>query len=205
MVRRTSPPVLTALVGVLMMATAVSAQSASASLHPVEGGRWELSPGSSLAYPGERICLEESAYVLAGRVEPGYDGVWVLSREGEFGLNAEFGIEGLARAEGFVAGGRIGEDDGSRWSWYSFTAADGQCFEMWATVQGGPQEGRQSSRQTTLQQLLELQQKLEQEQNVRARLGLRSSPWRSGFGSTSCGSASVGEWGDAMLVGFPLP
>ena len=174
MASRTPPLVLTALVGVLMMATAVSAQTASAFLHQVEGGRWELSPGSSLAYPGERICLEESAYVLAGRVEPGHGGLWVLSQEGEFGLNPESGIvEGLARAEGFVAGARIGEDNGSRWSWYSFTAADGQCFEMWATVQGGSQEGRQPSRQTTFQQLLELRQKLEQEQNVRARLGLQ--------------------------------
>ncbi len=165
--------VLTALGAAgLMMATAVSAQPrASASLHPVEGGWWELSTGSSLAYPGERICLEESAYVLAGRVEPSYEGLWVLNREGEVGLKAEFGIEGLVAAEGFVAGARIGEDDGSRWSWYSFSAADGQCFEMWATVSG--EEGRQSSRQTTLQQLMELQQKLEQEQSAQARLSLQ--------------------------------
>ncbi len=157
--------VLTALVGVLLMATAVSAQPrASASLHPVEGGRWDVSPGSPLTFGSgrtERICLHASAYVLAGRVEPGYRGSWSLN------------LEGSGTGERSVTGNSIGENDGSRWSWSSFAAADGQCFDMWAVVLGGPQEGRQSSRQTTTQQLLELQQKLEPEQNVRARLDLQ--------------------------------
>ncbi len=157
--------VLTALVAVLMMATAVSAQSrASASLHPVEGGRWDVSPGLPLTFGSgrtERICLNASGYVLAGRVEPGYRGSWSLNLEGSGG------------GERSVTGNTIGENDGSRWSWSSFVAADGQCFDIWAVVLAGPQERRQLSRQSTLQQLVELQQKLEQEQNVRARLGLQ--------------------------------
>ena len=109
--------------------------------------------------------------MLAGRVEPGYSALWMLSREGEFG--GYVGREGFVATEGFVTGNTIGENDGSRWSWSSFMAADGQCFDMWAVVRGGPQEGRQSFRQSTLQQLLELQQKLEQERSAQARLRLQ--------------------------------
>ena len=137
---------------VLMMApAAVSAQPrGQAFLVPVEGGRWEASLGSPPVE--ERICLNASGYVLAGRVEPGYSALWMLSREGEFG--GYVGREGFVATEGFVTGNTIGENDGSRWSWSSFMAADGQCFDMWAVVRGGPQEGRQSFRQMEQQTAL---------------------------------------------------
>ncbi len=126
---------------VLVMATSVSAQPrATAYLQPVEGGRWEAS--SLLSEVRERICLEESAYVLAGRVEPGYGAWWLLTRED---------------ASLATVGNFIGENDGRRWSWGVFMLAeDGQCFDVRAVVTEGPQEGRQS-RQTALRlQIYEL-------------------------------------------------
>lgn len=119
---------------VLVMATSASAQPrATAYLQPVEGGRWEAS--SLLSEVRERICLEESAYVLAGRVEPGYSASWILTREGAY------------RA---TVGNFVGENDGRRWSWAVFMPAEnGQCFDVRAVVTEGPQEGRQS-RQTAL-------------------------------------------------------
>lgn len=90
----------------------------------------------------ERICLEESAYVLAGQVERGYGASWLLTRQGAYPA---------------TVGDFIGENDGRRWSWAVFMPAeDGQCFDVRAVVTEGPQEGRQS-RQTALRlQIYEL-------------------------------------------------
>lgn len=122
--------VLTALASAVLMATAVSAQPrASAYLHPVEGGQWEAWSLLSPSTIRERICLNESAYVLAARVEPSYGARWMLFPE---------------TGSVAVAGSVIGEDDGRRWSWMSFTVEGDQCFDVGAAVTEVPAEGRRS-------------------------------------------------------------
>lgn len=123
--------VLTALASAVLMATAVSAQPrASAYLHPVEGGQWEAWSLLSPSTIRERICLNEAVYVLAGRVEPSYGARWLLS---------------LETGSVAVAGSVIGEDDGRRWSWMSFTVeGEDQCFDVVAAVTEVPAGGRRS-------------------------------------------------------------
>ena len=103
---------------VLLTVGAVLVASASAWAQPaaraifraIEGGSWEASPASP--FEGGRICLESGSYVVAVRVEPGYEAWFSLAREG-----GEVEMSHL-----------FGSHDGRRWQWGAFRG--GQCYDV---------------------------------------------------------------------------
>lgn len=94
---------------VLVASTSAAGQPvASASLRPVEGGRWAVTVES--APVEERICLRPGLYVVAFRVEPGYDGGLAVRHVG---------------SELWAGGGAVRLEDGERWQWSAFWADPG--------------------------------------------------------------------------------
>ena len=206
-VRRTSSPLLTALVGVLMMATAVSAQTASAFLDPVEGGRWDVSPGSPLTFGSGRdgADLSECERVCAGG-------------PGRTGLSRVVGAE-----PGGQRGGRAQRDrehhqrerrlevvvefvHGSRWPVLRHVGGgSGWTAGRAAVVPGRLRSSNSwnSSRSWNRNRTSGLGSACSA-RSPSCSSNSSSSPRQSGCGSTSYGSASTGEGGDAMLEVFTL-